>query len=332
MAGKIHTDSEALYAVRNAIIRFADDFQNSRSDFSSCFQNLNNQTSNYMRNIEVKLDEISDEKRKIERQLEELEEQIQVVENQDNQTDEGRTDSFACDTCHTRMMLKVMGDATPCKSCEGCKGMMHRIYNNSERQKFQTVKEQIEEKKKELLQREQWIKEQISNLENEIQEIQSLDNEFCKQQDVIMALMSVDTGVDPDTVIQMKELSNFYKGIEAVEVSERRIERGDILPHEIGTVGPIYAEEYETLQNQGYALNDTLGKSGIEKAMEKDTGARALRSIIEEFMLDIMYEIPKDDNIGSVTITREYIMGTGGPVVDIRSNQNPPKKEENTEQ
>lgn len=58
-----------------------------------------------------------------------------------------------------------------------------------------------------------------------------------------------------------------------------------------------------------------------EKAMEKDTGARALRSIIEEFMLDIMYEIPKDDNIGKVTITREYIEGTGGPIIDIRSNQ-----------
>ena len=57
-----------------------------------------------------------------------------------------------------------------------------------------------------------------------------------------------------------------------------------------------------------------------EKAMEKDTGARALRAIIEEFMLDIMYEIPKDDNIGKVTITREYIENTGGPVIDIRSN------------
>ena len=56
-----------------------------------------------------------------------------------------------------------------------------------------------------------------------------------------------------------------------------------------------------------------------EKAMKKDTGARALRAIIEEFMLDIMYEIPKDDNIGRVTITREYIEGTGGPVIDIRS-------------
>ena len=57
-----------------------------------------------------------------------------------------------------------------------------------------------------------------------------------------------------------------------------------------------------------------------EKAMEKDTGARALRAIIEDFMLDIMYEVPKDDNIGRVTITREYIEGTGGPIIDIRSN------------
>lgn len=57
-----------------------------------------------------------------------------------------------------------------------------------------------------------------------------------------------------------------------------------------------------------------------EKAMKRDTGARALRSIIEEFMLDIMYEIPKDDNIGKVTINKEYIEGTGGPIIDIRSN------------
>ena len=57
-----------------------------------------------------------------------------------------------------------------------------------------------------------------------------------------------------------------------------------------------------------------------EKALKKETGARALRALIEEFMLDIMYEIPKDDNIGRVTITREYIEGTGGPIIDIRSN------------
>ena len=60
-----------------------------------------------------------------------------------------------------------------------------------------------------------------------------------------------------------------------------------------------------------------------EKAMEKDTGARALRAIIEEFMLDIMYEIPKDDSIGEVTITREYIEGTGGPVIRLRGQEVP---------
>ena len=68
-------------------------------------------------------------------------------------------------------------------------------------------------------------------------------------------------------------------------------------------------------------FNDDALEAIADKAMERDTGARALRSIIEDFMLDIMYEIPKDDNIGKVTITREYILGTGGPVIDIRSNQ-----------
>lgn len=58
-----------------------------------------------------------------------------------------------------------------------------------------------------------------------------------------------------------------------------------------------------------------------KKAMKKDTGARALRSIIEEFMLDIMYEIPKDDNIGQVTITKEYIEGTGGPLIAMRGQE-----------
>ena len=58
-----------------------------------------------------------------------------------------------------------------------------------------------------------------------------------------------------------------------------------------------------------------------KKAMKKDTGARALRAIIEEFMLDIMYEIPKDDNIGQVTITKDYVEGTGGPIITLRGQQ-----------
>ncbi|MCL2252994.1 MAG: ATP-dependent Clp protease ATP-binding subunit ClpX [Lachnospiraceae bacterium] len=70
-------------------------------------------------------------------------------------------------------------------------------------------------------------------------------------------------------------------------------------------------------------FNDEALLSIARKAMEKDTGARALRAIIEEFMLDIMYEIPKDENIGRVIITKEYIEGTGGPIIEIRGSQVP---------
>ena len=66
-------------------------------------------------------------------------------------------------------------------------------------------------------------------------------------------------------------------------------------------------------------FDDSALRAIAKKAKEKDTGARALRAIIEEFMLDIMYEIPKDDNIGTVTITGDYIEGKGGPIVEIRS-------------
>lgn len=55
-----------------------------------------------------------------------------------------------------------------------------------------------------------------------------------------------------------------------------------------------------------------------KKAKEKKVGARALRAILEEFMLDIMYEIPKDDNIGKVTITADYIEKKGGPLIEMR--------------
>ncbi len=62
-------------------------------------------------------------------------------------------------------------------------------------------------------------------------------------------------------------------------------------------------------------------------AKEKNVGARALRAIIEEFMLDIMYEIPKDDNIGMVTITSDYIEKKGGPLIQMRGVPELPEKE-----
>ena len=73
------------------------------------------------------------------------------------------------------------------------------------------------------------------------------------------------------------------------------------------------------LDEVSLTFDDGALEAIAERALEKKTGARALRAIIEEFMLDIMYEIPKDDNIGSVEITRRlHRTQTGGPVISMR--------------
>lgn len=54
------------------------------------------------------------------------------------------------------------------------------------------------------------------------------------------------------------------------------------------------------------------------EALKRETGARALRAILEEYMLDIMYEIPKDPNIGAVEVTQAYLEKKGGPLICMR--------------
>lgn len=75
-----------------------------------------------------------------------------------------------------------------------------------------------------------------------------------------------------------------------------------------------------TLDEVELQFNDEALEAIAERALEKKTGARALRAIIEDFMLDIMYEIPKDENIGRVTITREYIEKKGAPMIEMRGS------------
>lgn len=74
--------------------------------------------------------------------------------------------------------------------------------------------------------------------------------------------------VDLDTVMALKEQAVTMPGMDIVEEAIREVAQADVIPHEIGTVGPIYAEEYEALSAQGYDLDDIVGKSGIERAMD----------------------------------------------------------------
>ena len=59
-------------------------------------------------------------------------------------------------------------------------------------------------------------------------------------------------------------------------------------------------------------------------AMERKTGARGLRSVIEKTMMDVMYEAPSNENMKKCVITKEAVTGKGKPVVTIE--ENPEKK------
>ncbi len=71
------------------------------------------------------------------------------------------------------------------------------------------------------------------------------------------------------TYNRILENSAKYPGVNVQTTPVREYVSKDIAAHLIGTVGPIYAEEYESLKERGYQLNDILGKSGIESAMEE---------------------------------------------------------------
>ena len=77
-------------------------------------------------------------------------------------------------------------------------------------------------------------------------------------------------------------------------------------------------QELLALDEVKLSFDDDALHAIAREAVKRKTGARALRAIIEDFMLDIMYEIPKDDNIGEVVITGPYIEHTGGPRIILR--------------
>ena len=59
----------------------------------------------------------------------------------------------------------------------------------------------------------------------------------------------------------------------------------------------------------------------VDKAIERKTGARGLRSIIEEIMRDIMFDIPSNPKIEKCTITKDTVLNNAGPELIINENK-----------
>ncbi|MCI5903812.1 MAG: hypothetical protein MRZ61_01580 [Oscillospiraceae bacterium] len=127
----------------------------------------------------------------------------------------------------------------------------------------------------------------------------SLSNRYTFAEDIPM-----------DTVVKLKEASFGLDGMDILEEAIRVYEDINSAPHIVGTVGSINADEYEELKENGYLINDVLGKSGVEKAMESElrgtAGTRSLELLDGTVVSDTVTEEPVPGHTVKLTIDMDY--------------------------
>ncbi len=89
-------------------------------------------------------------------------------------------------------------------------------------------------------------------------------NKFSEKNPYVMAY-----DIDEYAVQQLKEQFMDFPGVEVAIEPIRSFSYGTMAAHILGRTGRIYAEEYAELKDQGYGINDTVGKDGLEKVLEK---------------------------------------------------------------
>lgn len=106
MGNGVNTNIEALHEIKDSLVRFQERIAPLQSELTQAFQEIDEQLS---QSVKLKM-----------RQLE---------ERQRRGTDEGRTDTFACDTCSGKIRLLIRSDTTHCRE-QGCNGTLHRVYTD----------------------------------------------------------------------------------------------------------------------------------------------------------------------------------------------------------
>ncbi len=107
--------------------------------------------------------------------------------------------------------------------------------------------------------------------------------------------------VSQDTVAVISENSASLPGVETKVTAVRKYPDGTLLPQILGTVGAISQEEYDALhKTKGYALDDRLGKSGVEKAFEDQLRGKAG---------ELRFNLAQDGSIASETVVKAPVAG-----------------------
>ncbi|PWU05958.1 MAG: ATP-dependent Clp protease ATP-binding subunit ClpX [Verrucomicrobia bacterium] len=129
--------------------------------------------------------------------------------------------------------------------------------------------------------------------------------------------------IQPEDLVHFGMIPEFVGRLPVVSVLDH-LNKQDLERILIETKNAL-AKQYEKLfAQEGVVLK--FDKEAIdaiaEKALILKTGARALRSIMESLMLDLMYSIPKDSDIEEVIINRNTVEGSGTPIIRYKNRQN----------
>lgn len=97
--------------------------------------------------------------------------------------------------------------------------------------------------------------------------------------------------ISADTVAVISEQTQSVSGVEIRVVNERVVKNGTLMPHIVGVVGALSAEEYEENRENGYKMNDIIGKFGIEQALESELrGQAGEKNIVKDEQGNIISE------------------------------------------
>ena len=120
----------------------------------------------------------------------------------------------------------------------------------------------------------------------------------------------------PEDFIKFGMIPEFM-GRVPISVSLEPLERDDMVRILLEPKNSIVKQYQKLFELDGVDLkfDDDAVKAIAEKTISRKTGARGLRSIMEETMMDLMFTIPSDKTIKSCTVTKEAVEGTGVPMI-----------------
>ena len=118
------------------------------------------------------------------------------------------------------------------------------------------------------------------------------------------------SNVPDDIVAVVAEKTQTIHGVEIRTVNNRVIKNGTLIPHLLGVVGALNEEEYEEKKNEGYSLDDEIGKFGIEAAMESYLRGKAGEKTVTK------------DADGNVVSEKETVKAQPGNTVYLTINKN----------